>query len=204
MKVKFCGIRRPEDVEYANITRPDYIGFIFAPSKRYISPEDAAAISESLNPVIKKAGVFVNAEGSDIVHTADICGLDVIQLHGDEDAEMISYLRERTECEIWKAVRVKSSEDILNAEKLGADVLLLDSFSKEAYGGTGKVADWDVIRNTDISMPYFIAGGLTAENIPEALNSLSPYGFDISGGIETDGCKDLGKMQVIMTVLGRE
>lgn len=204
MKLKFCGIRRKEDIEYANTARPDYIGFIFAPSKRYISPEDAAALSENLNPAIKKVGVFVNADGSDIVHTADKCGLNVIQLHGDEDAELISYLREWTDCEIWKAVRVRSSEDILNAEKLGADVLLLDSFSKEAYGGTGKVADWDVIKNTEISMPYFIAGGLTAENIPEALYALSPYGLDISGGIETDGCKDLSKMIVINTILGRE
>lgn len=204
MKLKFCGIRRSEDINYANITRPDYIGFIFAPSKRYISPEDAAEISENLNPAVKKVGVFVNAEGSDIVHTADKCSLDVIQLHGDEDAEMISYLREWTECEIWKAVRVRSSADILEAEKLGADVLLLDSFSKEAYGGTGKVADWNVIKNTEISTPYFIAGGLTADNIPEALNELAPYGLDISGGIETDGCKDLSKMQVIMSVLGRD
>lgn len=204
MKLKFCGIRRKEDVLFANQTRPDYIGFIFADSKRYISPEDAAEISENLNPAIKKVGVFVNATVSDVIHTADTAGLDVIQLHGDEDADFISNLREWTECEIWKAVRVKTSEDILNAEKLGADILLLDSFSKEAYGGTGKVADWDVIKNTPVKMPYFIAGGLTADNIPEALEKLSPYGIDISGGIETDGCKDLNKMQVVMSVLGRD
>ena len=204
MKLKFCGIRREEDIIFANQTRPDYIGFIFAPSKRYISPEDAAEISENLNPAIKKVGVFVNETVSGIIHAADTAGLDVIQLHGDENAEFISSLREWTECEIWKAVRVRSSEDILNAEKLGADTLLLDSFSKEAYGGTGKVADWDVIKNTPVGMPFFIAGGLTAENIPEALSTLSPYGLDISGGIETDGCKDLNKMIVISTILGRE
>lgn len=203
MKLKFCGIRRPEDAEFVNETKPDYIGFIFASSKRYVSPEDAGKLAAVIDPDIKKAGVFVNESIEGIINTAKISGIDIIQLHGDESAEFISELRKLTDCEIWKAVRVRSSEDILNAEKLGADRLLLDSFSKEAYGGTGKVADWDVIKNTKINTPFFVAGGLKEDNILTAVSELDPYGLDISGGIETDGCKDIGKMRKIISLLGR-
>lgn len=203
MKLKFCGIRREQDIEYVNEIKPDYIGFIFAPSKRYISPEDAAKLIEKASPEIQKVGVFVNEAVSEVLKAVLVSGIDIIQLHGDETSDYIDQLRSFTDCEIWKAVRVKTSEDIINAEKLGADKMLLDSFSESQYGGTGKVADWDVIKKTDIKTPFFIAGGLNENNILSAVSELSPYGLDISGGIETDGCKDREKMKKISMLLNR-
>ena len=114
-------------------------------------------------------------------------------LHGDEDGEYIRSLS--VKCEIWKAVRVRSTEDILNAEKLGCDRLLLDSFVKNSVGGTGVTADWDIIKNTDISLPYFLAGGIGEDNMAAALE-ICPN-IDLSGSVETDGVKDREKVRRI-------
>lgn len=203
MKLKFCGIRRKQDAEYVNITLPDYVGFVFAPSRRYISPEDAAELSEIIRPEIKKAGVFVNESQENIMNTVHTAKLDIIQLHGDENEEFINSLRKITDCEIWKAVRVRDSGDIQKADMMQADKLMLDSFSVSQYGGTGKTADWNIIKNTTIKTPFFIAGGLNEQNILSAVSELSPFGLDISGGIETEGTKDLNKMKKITDLLER-
>lgn len=192
-----------QDVDYINEFSPDYIGYVFAPSKRQISPENAGMLSRNVKTEIKKAGVFVNESAENIITTVEKSGIDIIQLHGDENAELISFLRKNTNCEIWKAVRVKSEEDIYLAEKIGADKLLLDSFSASQYGGTGKVADWSIIKNTHINLPFFVAGGLNAGNILSAVSELNPYGLDISGGIETDGFKDREKIKQIIQLLER-
>lgn len=104
-------------------------------------------------------------------------------------------------CKIWKAVRVKNAEDITIADKLGADLLLLDSFSANEYGGTGKTADWSIINSVDIKTPFFLAGGLNKDNICDAVRTVKPYGIDISGGIETDGFKDKEKIENIMKLI---
>lgn len=203
MKLKLCGIRRKEDIEYINEFCPDYIGFVFAPSRRMITPENAAALNSIKRSDIKSVGVFVNSSVSDICSAAEISGIDVIQLHGDENAEYICELRKHTGLEIWKAVRVKTEDDISKAHKLGADKLLLDSFSSSQYGGTGKTADWNIIKRSDITAPFFVAGGINADNILSAVSELSPYGIDISGGIETDGVKDREKIKKIIQLLER-
>lgn len=203
MKLKFCGIRREQDAEYVNITKPDYIGFVFAPSRRYISPEDAANLSTKISSEIKKAGVFVNETPENILNTVQTTGLDIIQLHGDESAEFIDILRNKTDCEIWKAVRVRTTDDIIKADIMKADKLLLDSFSASQYGGTGKTADWNIIKQTPVRTPFFVAGGINEQNILTAVSELSPFGIDISGGIETDGTKDLHKMKKIIDLLER-
>ncbi|MDD6824770.1 MAG: phosphoribosylanthranilate isomerase [Oscillospiraceae bacterium] len=203
MKLKFCGIRRKEDIDYINIVKPDYIGFVFADSKRFISPDDVRCLIKKTNPEIKKAGVFVNESLSGIVNAVKTSGIDIIQLHGDEDADYINSLRNLTDCEIWKAVRVKKTEDILKSEKIGADMLLLDSFSEAQYGGTGKTSDWNIIKSSGISSPFFLAGGINENNIQEAISSVSPFGIDISGGIETNGYKDINKMKKIIDLIER-
>ena len=130
-------------------------------------------------------------------------GLDIIQLHGDEGEEYIKEVKHETGKELWKAVRVRMVKDIQEAQRLPADKLLLDSFSEESYGGTGKVMDFAVLDQADIRKPYFIAGGLTVENLPEILKKAEPYGIDISSGIETEGVKDREKMlKVIQCVRG--
>lgn len=192
--IKLCGIRRREDVQIVNEFLPDYIGMILTNGfRRTVDMNTAKELAKLLDKRIKKVGVFVNEPAENVRSAASRLGLDVIQLHGDEDREYIRSLS--VKCEIWKAVRVRSSEDILSAEKLGCDRLLLDSFVKNAVGGTGVTADWDIIKNTHISLPYFLAGGIGEDNMAAALE-ICPN-IDLSGSVETDGVKDREKVRRI-------
>lgn len=203
MKIKMCGLRRPDDIIYANECLPDYIGFVFAESRRKVSGEEAKNLGAQLDQFIKKVGVFVNEPLRSLITISKQAGLDIIQLHGDEGEEYIKEVKHETGKELWKAVRVRMLKDIQEAQRLPADKLLLDSFSEESYGGTGKVMDFTVLDQADIRKPYFIAGGLTVENLPEILKKAEPYGIDISSGIETEGVKDREKMlKVIQCVRG--
>lgn len=203
MKIKMCGLRRPDDIIYANEYLPDYIGFVFAESRRKVSGEETKNLGAQLDPFIKKVGVFVNEPVRSLITISKQAGLDIIQLHGDEGEEYIKEVKHETGKELWKAVRVRMVKDIQEAQRLPADKLLLDSFSEESYGGTGKVMDFAVLDQADIRKPYFIAGGLTVENLPEILKKAEPYGIDISSGIETEGVKDREKMlKVIQCVRG--
>ncbi|WP_411677456.1 phosphoribosylanthranilate isomerase [Caproicibacter sp.] len=205
MKIKFCGIRRPEDVAYMNEFRPDYVGFVFAGAKRRVTPEKAAALAGLLDAGIRKVGVFVDEPPENIARTAKLAGLDVVQLHGSETAQGIERLRDLLpEAEIWKAVRVENSGSIPHAQRLGADMLLLDSFSVTEQGGTGKTADLNLIRKANLSSPFFLAGGLNSGNIGPIVREFSPYGVDVSSGIETGGVKDRRKIEQIMRILRKE
>ncbi|MCI1955551.1 MAG: phosphoribosylanthranilate isomerase [Oscillospiraceae bacterium] len=202
MKVKLCGIRRPEDVAYLNEFRPDYAGFVFAGTRRRVTPETAAALAEKLDAGIRKAGVFVDEPAESIARTVRLAGLDAVQLHGNESAETVAELRRLLPgVELWKAVRVRDRNSIPRALELGADRLVLDSFSASAYGGTGKTADWSLIREANPPVPYFLAGGLNSGNVALAVAELSPYGVDVSSGIETGGVKDRRKIEQIMRIL---
>lgn len=203
MKIKMCGLRRSDDIIYANECLPDYIGFVFAESRRKVSGEEAKNLGAQLEPFIKKVGVFVNEPVRSLITISEQAGLDIIQLHGDEGEDYIKEVKHETGKELWKAVRVRTVKDIQEAQRLPADKLLLDSFSEDSYGGTGEVMDFAVLDQADIRKPYFIAGGLTVENLPEILNKAEPYGIDISSGIETEGVKDREKMlKVIQCVRG--
>lgn len=192
--IKLCGIRRREDVNIVNEFLPDFIGMILTEGfRRTVDMDTARELSNLVDKRIKKVGVFVNEPAENVRSAASRLDLQVIQLHGDEDREYIRSLN--VNCEIWKAVRVRSSEDIYSAEKLGCDRLLLDSFVKNAVGGTGVVADWDIIKNTNISLPYFLAGGIGEDNIAAALE-ICPN-IDLSGSVETDGVKDREKVRRI-------
>lgn len=192
--LKLCGIRRHEDVMTVNEFLPDFIGMILTEGfRRTVNMDTAATLSKLLDKRIKKVGVFVNEPADNVKRASERLSLDVIQLHGDEDREYIRSLG--SICEIWKAVRVRTSEDIQRAEELGCDMLLLDSFVKNAVGGTGVTADWDIIKNTEISLPYFLAGGIGEDNIAAALK-ISPN-IDLSGSVETDGVKDREKIRRI-------
>ncbi|MBD5113828.1 MAG: phosphoribosylanthranilate isomerase [Ruminococcaceae bacterium] len=203
MKIKLCGIRREEDAEYINEFPPDYAGFVFAESKRKVTLKQAEKLSALLLPSIIKVGVFVNQPLEEMPDFAD--AISVYQLHGDEDGEYIDRLRQilPQDCEIWKAVRVSTKEDIVKADGLNADKLLLDAFSKNAYGGTGRAFDWELISKARISKPFFTAGGITAENIEKAAVTLKPYGIDLSGGIETNGFKNREKIKQIIEIVDR-
>lgn len=203
MRIKMCGLRRPDEIIYANECLPDYIGFVFAESRRKVSGGEAKKLGEQLDPLVKKVGVFVNEPLRSLISISEEAGLVIIQLHGDEDDEYIREVRHKTGKEIWKAVRVRTAKDIQAAQELPADKLLLDSFSEESYGGTGKVMDFAVLDQAEIRKPYFIAGGLTVDNLPVILRNTEPYGIDISSGIETGGVKDREKMRKVIKLCKR-
>ncbi len=200
--IKLCGIRRFEDIEYMNEALPDYIGFILAEGfRRTVDISLAGKLSERLDSRVKRVAVFVDTPIEKVREAIDTVHPDVLQLHGNEDKSYISKAREFG-IPLWKAVRVRTREDIEHAESSGCDMLLLDSFVKGKAGGTGVTLDLDIVRTGKIATPFFIAGGLTAENLPEAL-SVSPN-VDISGGAETDGVKDREKILRLMEIYRQE
>ena len=203
-KIKICGMRRAEDISFVNKYQPDYAGFILSQGfKRTVTCEDFYTLREKLSKDIKAVGVFVNEPLENIVET--FAGkLDVIQLHGDENEEYIRTLKAQTNCEIWKAVRVQTTKDIEKACTLSADKLLIDSFSKDSYGGTGKRVNLEIIKNAEITKPFFLAGGLNGENVQGAINEVHPYGVDFSSSVETDGFKDEKKICEIVKKIRRK
>lgn len=187
--IKICGLSRLCDIEYANEARPDYIGFIinFPRSHRNVDPQQAAELRTHLDPGIRAAGVFVDQPLTEVADAAARIGLDVIQLHGHEDDRYIEALRSRTGLPVWKAFKVRTDADLRAAETSCADAVLLDN----GYG-TGQAFDWTAA--ADFGRPFILAGGLTPENIPEAVRMLGPELVDISSGVETDRHKDRDKM----------
>lgn len=193
IRIKFCGLTRPCDVEAVNDLRPDYIGFVFAKkSRRYVSPEQAAELKSLLRPGILAVGVFVDEEIGRITALLSSGVIDLAQLHGGEDETYIERMRERTDGPIIKAFRVEGEEDIEKAQASAADYVLLDS----GGGGTGKAFDRELLARID--RPYFLAGGLDASTVGEAVKRWRPYAVDVSSGIETDGVKDAEKMRRFM------
>ena len=187
-KIKFCGLTRDCDIVWANQLAPDYIGFVFAPgSKRFVTAEKAAALKALLSPRIQAVGVFVNEE---LRHVAALLNggiIDMAQLHGNEDEDYIRAMQALTQKPLIQAFIIQTADDIKAANESLADLILLDSGA-----GTGKSFNWDLI--SKIRRPYFLAGGLSPENVSEAIARLQPFAVDVSSGIETDGIKDKAKM----------
>ena len=200
IKLKLCGMRRSEDIDYINEYRPDHAGFILSEGfRRSVGFRLFRELAGRLDSSIGKVGVFVNEPLENVLkYCAE--GLDAVQLHGDEEETYIARLRESIpkSCEIWKAVRVRSADDIERWNGSEADKLLLDAFSEGVVGGTGKAADWKLITSAKIEKPFFAAGGINADNFLEAAKTLQPYGIDLSSGIETDGVKDREKIAEII------
>lgn len=190
MRIKLCGMSRECDIDYANEASPDYIGFVinFPKSHRSISPERAAELRRRLRPEINAVGVFVNSSEATCADMAECGIIDLIQLHGSEDAAYIARLRALTRAPIIKAVKVTRRADIDAALALGADYLLLDSGT-----GSGRAFDHSLIPQ-GLPIPFFLAGGLTPDNIAQAVQTVRPFAVDMSSGIESDGFKDRDKM----------
>lgn len=197
-KIKMCGLTRPCDIAAANMLKPDYIGFVFAPkSKRYLTPEKAKELKALLVPGIRAVGVFVNEEPKIVASLLEQGIIDMAQLHGEEDETYIARLRKLTSKTIIKAFQVRSSENTVKAEASSADEILLDSGA-----GTGTVFNWELIR--PVMRPYFLAGGLTPDNVGEAVRQLHPYAVDVSSGIERDGFKDQSLMAAFIAAVRKE
>lgn len=194
VKVKFCGLKRPCDIAWANELHPDYAGFVFAGTKRRVSDEAAAALRKELDSSIPAVGVFVD---DDFQHMASLVKkgvIQLIQLHGQEGEDCVQQIQTDLGVPVIKAFSIAHEDDIQRALESRADYILLD----QGAGGTGKAFDWSLLNGID--RPYFLAGGLTPQNAAQAAE-LQPYALDVSSGIETDGVKDRDKMTLFMTKL---
>jgi phosphoribosylanthranilate isomerase len=183
IRVKICGITNSQDALLAGKLGVDALGFIFADSPRNIIPEKVKGIIHDLPPFIKTVGVFVNEEPVKIKKIQEECGLGLIQLHGNESPEQCRDLMPHS----IKAFRIKDEKDIKNIDKYKGTVraILLDTYQKGKAGGTGKTFDWALaIKAKETGIPVILAGGLSPENIQEAITTVKPYAVDISSGIE--------------------
>lgn len=197
-KIKFCGLSRYEDIEAANSLLPDYIGFVFAPkSKRVITPQKAFELKKKLVPSIQAVGVFVNEDAEKIAYLLNNDIIDLAQLHGKESEAYISALKKLTAKPVIQAFCITAKEDLPVAEKSIADYILLDSGA-----GTGNTFNWELLYG--IKRPYFLAGGLHAENVGTAIQNLHPFAVDVSSGIEVNGIKNKEKMTAFATAVKKE
>jgi len=187
-KIKMCGLCRAEDIEFANMVKPDYIGYVFAEkSKRYIATEKAAELTKLLDGDIVPVGVFVDETMENVIAAVKMGAVKMVQLHGSESEDFVSELKSRG-IPVIKAFQVGAAEDIAAAERSCADMVLLDSGK-----GSGQTFDWSLVGS--IKRPYLLAGGITAENAAQAIRQLRPFGVDASSCLETDGFKDIAKMK---------
>ena len=214
-KVKMCGISKVETIPAVVEAKPDYMGLVFAPSKRQVTVDQAKILVEELhrgyakkygsdtehdkNGTIKTVGVFVNETVENLVTIANEANLDAVQLHGDEDEAFIQSLKERTNVEVWKAVQIRSAADVEEWIDSSADMLLFDAYHKHERGGTGEVFDWSSL--DAFERPFMLAGGIDSTNVARAIRTVRPYGIDISSGIETNGLKDDEKMKAFTNIV---
>lgn len=202
MKIKFCGIRRLEDVAAVNLCQPDYMGMILSGGfRRSISQEQAQRLVQEKSDVIAAVGVFVNESSETICRMAEQLHLQVIQLHGNESAEQIQTLQQKTGLPVWKALRIGTLEELEVAGTNPADCLILEGKTGAGIGGTGVCADWELLARHSWNRSFFLAGGLQPENVLEAIATVSPTGVDFSSGIEEDGVKSLRRMKQLMTLI---
>lgn len=196
-KIKICGLKSEADIEYANKWKPDYIGFVFLKGrKRYVTPEQAKRFREKLNPEIPAVGVFVNEPVENVVRLLDDDVIQIAQLHGDEDEEYVKIIRAHSSKPIIKAFVIKTSEDIERTADFPCDYLLLDGGL-----GYGETFDWSLIQN--VKRPFFLAGGLNADNVELAIHKTHPFAVDVSSGVETEDCKDEKKIVAFVNAVKR-
>ena len=201
-EIKICGITRIEDAVCAAESGADAVGFIFhEASPRYIRPERAKQIIAALGGRVATVGVFVNRRAEEVARTAETCGLDLIQLHGDESPE---YCRHFPTGRVIKAVFPRMPEELQALTLYAVRALLVDARDASRYGGTGKRADWSLAAALGKSHPLILAGGLDERNIGEALEAVCPRAVDINSGCEqTPGVKDHGKLRRIIGLIRR-
>lgn len=215
LKVKMCGISKVETIPAVVEAKPDYMGLVFAPSKRQVTVDQAKTLVEELhkqytkrynngteqsnNDEIKTVGVFVNETLDNLITIAKEVNLDAVQLHGDEDEAFIQAFKEKTDVEVWKAVQIRSAADAEAWIDSSADMLLFDAYHKDERGGTGEVFDWSSL--DEFERPFMLAGGIDSTNVARAIRTVRPYGIDISSGIETEGVKDNEKIKAFTNIV---
>lgn len=183
-KVKICGLSTKEAVKTAVSAGADYIGFVFAPSKRQVTVEQAIELAKFIPSHIQKVGVFVSPSRADLLEAIEKVGLDLVQVHG----QVVDKLFENLPCGSIQAVQIGEGEHVPNSQ---ADYLLFDA----PVAGSGQIFDWGRLDTTELAQPFFIAGGLNEDNVEEAIQHFTPYAVDVSSGVETDGQKDHEKIR---------
>ena len=198
-KVKICGITNLEDARHAIECGADMLGFNFyRGSKRHVEPAIAADIVRELSgSTVEYVGVFVNAEAAEIAEIVRQVGMDIVQLHGDEPEMFIDDLRNSTPAEIIKVFRVRDADDFQDATGSKSTYVMLDSYSEKMFGGSGRTFNWDIAQEISILLPeaIFLAGGLTPDNVADAIRTVRPYAVDVASGVESSpGKKDPEKV----------
>ena len=183
-KVKICGLSTKEAVKTAVSAGADYIGFVFAPSKRQVTVEQAIDLAKFIPSHIQKVGVFVSPSRAELLEAIEKVGLDLVQVHG----QVVDKLFENLPCGSIQAVQVDGDGHVPNSQ---ADYLLFDA----PVAGSGQTFDWGQLDTTELSQPFFIAGGLNEDNVARAIQHFSPFAVDVSSGVETDGQKDQEKIR---------
>ena len=183
-KVKICGLSTKEAVKTAVSAGADYIGFVFAPSKRQVTLEQAAELAKFIPSHIQKVGVFVSPSRAELLEAIEKVGLDLVQVHG----QVVDKLFENLPCGSIQAVQVDEGGHVPNSQ---ADYLLFDA----PVAGSGQTFDWGRLDTTELAQPFFIAGGLNEDNVARAIQHFSPFAVDVSSGVETDGQKDHEKIR---------
>ncbi|MET3695951.1 phosphoribosylanthranilate isomerase [Bacillus oleivorans] len=191
MRVKICGLSDETAVHAAVFNGADAIGFVFAESKRKVDPYKVTEIAKHVPKHVKKVGVFVNEPKEKIDEIAQMCKLDIIQLHGDENEEFAKSIS----FPVIKAFGISSEEDLEKVKAYPAEYVLLDSPKGTYRGGNGTSFDWNLLQSADLPQKVIIAGGLKEDNVQSLLNKVTPYMVDVSSGVETDGKKDLEKIK---------
>jgi phosphoribosylanthranilate isomerase len=195
VKIKICGITDFEDARTAVELGADFIGFVFASSPRQVTPETARAIIGRLPEAVEKVGVFAGENADKVIGIAGFCGLDWLQFHGDETPD---YCR-RFEQKVIKAVRIKDIDSLVGLDRYEADAFLLDTFSDDRLGGTGRVFDWRIAVEAKRFGRIFLAGGLDPDNVADAVRLVKPYAVDVSSGVESSpGKKSREKMEAFI------
>lgn len=196
VKVKICGMTQVKDVVYAVEQGVDAVGFIFyKKSSRSVTMKAVREIIAKLPPFVDTVGVFVNETVERVNKTAEYCGLDLVQLHGDESPAFCRKIKRR----VIKALRIKDIQSIKQLEKYSVSGFLLDTFSEDMHGGTGKVFDWNLVHPAKKIGPVILAGGLTPRNVRQAISQARPYGVDVCSGVEkAPGIKDLEKVRAFL------
>ena len=183
-KVKICGLSTPEAVQTAVEAGADYIGFVFAPSKRQVTLEQARQLATGIPKEVQKVGVFVSPQKEEVEEACRVVGLDLIQVHGPMDETILQELPQQT----IRAVQVEKDRAL---PETGAAYLLFDA----PVAGSGQTFDWQELEIQKVTKPFFVAGGLTADNVADAIIFFHPYAVDVSSGVETNGKKDQEKIQ---------
>jgi phosphoribosylanthranilate isomerase len=202
-RVKVCGITRLEDAELAIGHGAWALGFIlWPPSKRFVDPGVAAGIARQVRRKVETVGVFVNQPLDEIASAVDVLGLTHVQLHGDEGPSFCTAVGQRTGAKVIKALRIAHAADIRDAERYRTDFHLLDTAKAGTYGGTGQTWDWGLIAQRRSKLPLILSGGLTGENVAEAIAAVKPWGVDVASGVEASpGVKDPAKLEAFFAAV---